>query len=39
MTKKTILSIYRTLLKESLKFKDYNFRNYSVRRTRDVSHK
>ncbi|CAG0914049.1 unnamed protein product [Notodromas monacha] len=30
-----ILSLYRTLLKESKRFTDYNFRSYALRRVTD----
>ncbi|KAF5299558.1 hypothetical protein FQR65_LT09363 [Abscondita terminalis] len=35
-SRQQILSLYRSLLKESNKFSSYNYRNYAVRKVRDV---
>ncbi|XP_050311566.1 LYR motif-containing protein 4 [Anthonomus grandis grandis] len=34
--KSQILSLYKSLLKESQKFSSYNFRSYAVRKVRDA---
>ncbi|GFR92848.1 LYR motif-containing protein 4 [Elysia marginata] len=34
--RQTVLSLYKSLLKESAKITDYNFRLYALRRTKDA---
>ncbi|KAJ0170128.1 hypothetical protein K1T71_014056 [Dendrolimus kikuchii] len=36
VTKMQILSLYKSLMRESQKFSNYNFRSYAVRRVRDA---
>ncbi|CAK1593111.1 unnamed protein product [Parnassius mnemosyne] len=36
ISKTQILSIYKSLLRESEKFSNYNFRSYAIRRVRDA---
>ncbi|XP_059058934.1 LYR motif-containing protein 4B [Achroia grisella] len=36
VTKLQILSLYKTLMRESQKFPNYNFRSYALRRVRDA---
>ncbi|KAM3956221.1 LYR motif-containing protein bcn92 [Aphomia sociella] len=36
VTKLQILSVYKTLIRESQKFPNYNFRSYALRRVRDA---
>ena len=33
---KNILDLYRNMLKYGMQFKDYNFRSYIIRRTKEV---
>ncbi|GAB0092310.1 Protein bcn92 [Sergentomyia squamirostris] len=35
-TKTKVLSLYKTMLRESQKFPSYNYREYAVRRIRDA---
>ena len=35
MSSREVLSVYKQLLRASLQFKDYNFKNYFYRRTQD----
>ncbi|XP_023935193.1 LYR motif-containing protein 4B [Bicyclus anynana] len=36
ITKIQVLSLYKSLIKESKKFANYNFRSYALRRVRDA---
>lgn len=36
--RRTVLTLYRNLLREGGKFNNYNFRNYALRKIRDSFH-